>query len=290
MRMSKKQDMINDLIAHADAGTGVDYDGMYGYQCADVTCYGIYEYFGIRLWGNAIDLLRSAEAAGLQVVYGAQYPKAGWFFVKNFVAGDGVNYGHTGLVYEDSDGSTIKTIEQNIDGNWDYLDVGGPCRYYERSVNSIVGYIVPPQEDQSGWKHDDTGWWWSRKDGSYPTSKFEAVDGNWFYFDESGYMYANQWLHHTDGCWYWFDKDGYMANSGWKKINGKWYYFNADGAMQTGWVKYYEKWYYLDAENGDMKSDCFVPYNNGYYLMLEDGRLADKEAFKVEPDGLITTK
>ena len=35
--MSKKQDMINDLIAHADAGTGVDYDKRYGYQCADVT-------------------------------------------------------------------------------------------------------------------------------------------------------------------------------------------------------------------------------------------------------------
>ena len=112
--MFKKQDMIKDLMAHADAGTGVDYDKRYGYQCADVTCYGIYEYFGTRLWGNAIDLLRSAEAAGLQVVYGAQYPKAGWFFVKNFVAGDGVNYGHTGLVYEDSDGSTIKTISKLV--------------------------------------------------------------------------------------------------------------------------------------------------------------------------------
>lgn len=156
--MSKTNDMIQFFIEKADAGAGVDYDGMYGYQCADLTCMGVYKFFGARLWGNAIDLLRSAEAAGLQVVYGAQYPKAGWFFVKNFVAGDGVNYGHTGLVYEDSDGSTIKTIEQNIDGNWDYLDVGGPCRYYERSVNSIVGYIVPPQEDQSGWKHDDTGW------------------------------------------------------------------------------------------------------------------------------------
>ena len=30
------------------------------------------------------------------------------------------------LSMEDSDGSTIKTIEQNIDGNWDYLEVGGP--------------------------------------------------------------------------------------------------------------------------------------------------------------------
>ena len=153
--MSKTKEMIQFFIDKADAGAGVDYDGMYGYQCADLTCMGVYKFFGARLLGNAIDLLRSAEAAGLQVVYGAQYPKAGWFFVKNFVAGDGVNYGHTGLVYEDSDGSTIKTIEQNIDGNWDYLDVGGPCRYYERSVDSIVGYIVPPEEDQTGWKYND---------------------------------------------------------------------------------------------------------------------------------------
>ena len=79
-----------------------------------------------------------------------------------------------------------------------------------------------------------------------------------------------------------------MATS-WKKVNNKWYYFNRDGAMQTGWVKYYEKWYYLDSENGDMKSNTFVPYNGGYYLLLPDGRMADKEAFKIEPDGLITT-
>ena len=287
--MSKKQDMINDLIAHADAGTGVDYDKRYGYQCADVTCYGIYEYFGTRLWGNAIDLLRSAESAGLQVVYGAQYPKAGWFFVKNFVAGDGVNYGHTGLVYEDSDGSTIKTVEQNIDGNADFLEVGGPCRYNERSVDSIVGYIVPPEEDQSGWKHDDTGWWWRRKDGSYPASRFEKIADTWYYFDSSGYMYADRWLKHSDGYWYWFNNSGAMV-TGWEKIGGVWYYFNRDGAMQTGWVKYYEKWYYLDAVNGDMKSDTFVRYNDGWYLLLPDGRMADKAAFVVEPDGLITTK
>lgn len=287
--MSKKQDMINDLTAHADAGTGVDYDGMYGYQCADVTCYGIYEYFGTRLWGNAIDLLRSAEAAGLQVVYGAQHPKAGWFFVKNFVAGDGVNYGHTGLVYEDSDGYKIKTIEQNIDGNADFLEVGGPCRYNERSVDSIVGYIVPPEEDESGWKHDDTGWWWRRKDGSYPASKFEKIADTWYYFDSSGYMYADRWLKHSDGYWYWFNNSGAMV-TGWEKIGGVWYYFNRDGAMQTGWVKYYEKWYYLDAVNGDMKSDTFVRYNDGWYYLKPDGSMADKPEFTVEPNGLITTK
>ena len=158
--MATLNDILNYAESLANQGVGADADGAYGTQCVDLPNSISINYFGKALWGNAIDLLRSAEAAGLQVVYGAQYPKAGWFFVKNFVAGDGVNYGHTGLVYEDSDGSTIKTIEQNIDGNWDYLEVGGPCRYNERSVNSIVGYIVPPQEDQSGWKYDDTGWWW----------------------------------------------------------------------------------------------------------------------------------
>lgn len=42
---------------------------------------------------------------------------------------------------------TVKTIEQNIDGNADFLEVGGPARYHERTVGEIVGYIVPPYEN-----------------------------------------------------------------------------------------------------------------------------------------------
>lgn len=169
--MSKKQEMIQFFIDKANSGDGVDNDGAYGFQCADVPCFGIRNWYGISLWGNAIDLLESAENQGLQVVYGAQYPKAGWFFVKNFVAGDGVNYGHTGLVYEDSDGDTIKTIEQNIDGNWDYLEVGGPCRYNERSVDSIVGYIVPPDDEEED-------------EASVISSEFEEEDGTFTIGDD----------------------------------------------------------------------------------------------------------
>lgn len=142
---------------------------------------------------------------------------------------------------------------------------------------------------EEGWKKNDTGYWYVRSDGSYPKEKFEKIDGTWYYFDGSGYMLAEQWKKHTDGRWYWFDKSGAMATA-WKKINEKWYYFNRDGAMATGWVKWYEKWYYLDSENGEMKSDCFVKYNDGWYLLLPDGRLAEKPEFTVEPDGLITTK
>lgn len=150
--MTSKKEVLQFAYNLANSGMGVDNDGMYGTQCADLPCYIMRHFFGTSLWGNAYDLLESAESQGVDVRYDVAYPKAGWIFVKSFLAGDGVNYGHTGLVIEDSDGLTIKTIEQNIDGNWDYLDVGGPARYHERTVGEIVGYIVPPYNDTDNGK------------------------------------------------------------------------------------------------------------------------------------------
>ena len=198
--------------------------------------------------------------------------------------------GHTGI-FVDSD--NIIHCNYRYDGisvnDHDdiWLYAGRPYYYIYRLTNTNAQPEVP----KKGWQKDDKGYWYARANGSYPKAQFEYIEENksWFYFDESGYMYSDKWLKHTDGHWYYFDKDGYMATS-WKKINNKWYYFNRDGAMATGWVKWYEKWYYLDSEDGDMKSNTFVPYNGGYYLLLPDGRMADKEAFTVEPDGLITAK
>lgn len=198
--------------------------------------------------------------------------------------------GHTGIFV---DSENIIHCNYRYNGitvnSHDYIWAlaGQPYFYIYRLTNPDA----QPEAPKKGWQKDDKGYWYARANGSYPKEEFEYIEESksWFYFDESGYMYSDKWLKHTDGHWYYFDKDGYMATS-WKKINGKWYYFNRDGAMQIGWVKWYEKWYYLDAQNGDMKSSTFVPYNGGYYLLLPDGRMADKEAFTVEPDGLITAK
>ena len=198
--------------------------------------------------------------------------------------------GHTGI-FVDSD--NIIHCNYRYDGitvnSHDYIWAlaGQPYFYIYRLTNPDA----QPEAPKKGWQKDDGGYWYARANGSYPKAEFEYIEENksWFYFDESGYAYADKWLKHTDSHWYYFDKDGYMATS-WKKINEKWYYFNRDGSMATGWVKYYDKWYYLDAINGDMKSDTFVRYNDGWYLLQPDGRLADKPEFTVEPDGLITTK
>lgn len=197
--------------------------------------------------------------------------------------------GHTGMFVDSDniihcnyayDGITVNDHDER------WLAAGRPYFYVYRLTNANA----QPIEPKRGWQQDNTGFWYARANGTYPKGQFEYIEENksWFYFNESGYMYAEKWLHHTDGNWYWFDKDGYMATS-WKRIADKWYYFNRDGSMQTGWIKYYDNWYYCDSVNGDMKSDTFIKYNDGWYLLLPDGRLDEKPAFTVEPDGLITT-
>ena len=142
---------------------------------------------------------------------------------------------------------------------------------------------------EKGWKNNATGYWYVRSDGSYPKEKFEKIDGTWYYFDGSGYMLSDKWKKRPDGTWYYFDKSGEMA-TGWKLISNKWYYFKDDGEMVTGWVKYQDTWYYLDSKEGNMVSNAFVKSEKGWYYLKEDGSMADKPEFTVEPDGLITTK
>ena len=198
--------------------------------------------------------------------------------------------GHTGMFIDSDniihcnyayDGISVN----NHDERWYYA--GQPYFYVYRLTNANA----QPAEKKLGWQKDATGFWYARANGTYPKDQFEYIEENksWFYFDDQGYMLAEKWLKHTDGNWYWFDKDGYMATS-WKRIGESWYYFNRDGSMVTGWIKYYDNWYYCDAANGDMKSNAFIRYNDGWYLLLPDGRLADKPEFTVEPDGLITAK
>lgn len=151
--------MNNILVVEAkriaNLGVGVDQDGAYGTQCVDLPNYLSVKYFGKALWGNAIDLLDSAAALGYKVEYNEvgnldSKPKAGAIFVMDTTYLYGHPYGHTGIVIEDSDGYTMKTIEQNVDGNADSLYVGGPARYMERNFDGIVGWFYFPTDELEG--------------------------------------------------------------------------------------------------------------------------------------------
>lgn len=125
-----------------------DFDGVYGAQCVDEVNRYLYKFWKIKLPGNAINLLDSAKSQGMTVIYDAPgvNPKAGDVFVMSVPTHP---YGHTGVVLEDSDGYTIKTVEQNIDGNADALTVGGPARLNERDFTGIIGWIRPEFETEN---------------------------------------------------------------------------------------------------------------------------------------------
>ena len=150
--MTKVNILVVEAKKIADLGIGVDQDGVYGTQCVDLINYLSVKYFGKTLWGNAIDLLDSAAALGYRVEYNEvgnvdSRPLAGAVFVMDTTYIAGHPYGHTGIVIEDSDGYTMKTIEQNVDGNADALYVGGPARYMERNFDGIVGWFYFPVDD-----------------------------------------------------------------------------------------------------------------------------------------------
>ena len=276
-------EVVNYARSLANQGIGVNADGVYGTQCVDLPNYISYHYFGKWLWGNAIDLLDSAKANGYYVKYNAAddiNPKAGDIFVMETQALYGHPYGHTGIVIEDSDGYTIRTIEQNIDGNADSLTVGGPARYNTRSFDGIVGWFRFPYEDDDVSDATESG-----SDTESVIDDWKEINGAWYRYDADGELMVSQWFY-KDSKWYWLTEDGAMAH-GWHKIDNKWYFFNADGSMHEGWLEYYDKWYYLNPSDGDMVSRECRNIDGDWYYFNEDGDRLEQANITVDSEGRI---
>lgn len=161
--MVKVKEVTDWLKGFADTGTGHDQPNKegkvsWGTQCWDVPAGVSARFFGKHMWGNAIDLLDVAKALGYRVVLNEVgnvncKPEEGALFVQRV---SGHNFGHTGYVLW-SDGYTMKTIEQNVDG-WsdrnrdginDQLQVGGPARYVTRDFDGVIGWFYPPYDNNS---------------------------------------------------------------------------------------------------------------------------------------------
>lgn len=165
----------------------------------------------------------------------------------------------------------------------------GKIKYYQSLGSTVTDMLNAGASNVEGWQKNSTGWWYVNSDGSYPTNKWQQIDNVWYYFDERGYMKSNTWYKHSDGNWYYLLPNGAMA-IGWVKVGTEWFYFNDSGRMVTGWVKYKEHWYYLNTSNGNMESNQFIKSDDGWYYLRDDGTMADKPEFTVEPNGLVTIK
>lgn len=94
--------------------------------------------------------------------------------------------------------------------------------------------------DGSKWKSDSKGWWFEYPDGTYPKGQWLKINGDWYYFDEDGYMVTGKHSVGTfasDGKWL-----GYATGSkkvptnqlAWTQEEGQeLIYRTTDGALLT---------------------------------------------------------
>lgn len=129
------------------------------------------------------------------------------------------------------------------------------------SSNRVISNNTTVAPKTGTWVLDNTGWWFSFADKTYPVSTWLKVNEKWYYFDAAGYMLTGWQM--LDGKWYYLDAvNGDMAE-GWKFIDGKWYYLNpVSGDMAEGWKVVDGKWYYLMPVSGECLLDTVTP--DGY--------------------------
>ena len=133
-------------------------------------------------------------------------------------------------------------------------------------INSSIGILTgtansTANDGKSHWMQDEHGWWLRFADSSYPKAEkrgtngiayaWEQVNGNWWAFDESGYIKTG-WMRDEDyGGWFYLDPEHGMQ-TGWVLIDGKWHYFHPTSDGRKG-ILYVGRLtldgYYVD-ENG----------------------------------------
>lgn len=120
------------------------------------------------------------------------------------------------------------------------------------------------------WVRSGNRWWYCHRDGSYTKDDWEAINGVWYYFDQSGWMVTG-WLKKPEGWYYLNPSTGAMATS-WANVNGKWYFLNSAGRMVTGWLSRPSGWYYL-SDSGAMATGWQYIRNAWYYLEEGNGNM-----------------
>ncbi|WP_373809045.1 CHAP domain-containing protein [Streptococcus ferus] len=131
----------NELYTRLAAeNRGVNYDNAFGYQCVDIPGDLTLNYVGKPIYGNAIDLLDSARAAGYEIVPADRSPRVGDIFVMDAWPLYGHGYGHTGYIWQVNPDGSFETVEQNV-GDDANLYYGTPARLVHRTRDYMLGYI-----------------------------------------------------------------------------------------------------------------------------------------------------
>lgn len=109
---------------------------------------------------------------------------------------------------EDTTGWYPVSMWQKINGYWYYFDASG----YMASSEWVDGYWLSSDgawdyPETGSWSSDKNGWWYGDTSGWYASSRWQKIDGYWYYFNNSGYIVTNKYI---DG--YWLNSNGQYSN------------------------------------------------------------------------------
>lgn len=100
----------------------------------------------------------------------------------------------------------------------------------------LVQAVSQLEEDGPGvakWKQDDKGWYYQEQGGNKIQSSWKELEGNWYHFDEQGYMETGCIT--IDGVLYFLEEDGAMVRDDTRVIDGVTYHFDSSGAGVMDW-------------------------------------------------------
>ena len=161
------------------------------------------------------------------------FKNKGTFFykgAKTHIPGDVIFFrdqSHVGLV-EYVSGGYVHTIEGNTSAGSTLIANGGGVHQKTYPIDSsyIYGYGRPAYGEssstESGWKQNDTGWWYCNADGTWPASQWMKINDVWYYFNAEGYMVHDTTLT-IEGKTYQFDSNGHyteISNNNSEKLWG----------------------------------------------------------------------
>ncbi|WP_204181779.1 N-acetylmuramoyl-L-alanine amidase [Staphylococcus sp. GDY8P152P] len=132
---------------HSLKGQYIDFDNAWAYQCADlVVDFVDHVTNGVRFWGNAKDLhIVNSMPKGWKVVENTTDYIPPITAIAVYTTGIYREYGHTGLVWDNSGGTNSFTIlEQNYDGN-----ANSPAKLRTDDYSGLTHFIVPDFADDS---------------------------------------------------------------------------------------------------------------------------------------------
>ncbi|SEQ67880.1 Glucan-binding domain-containing protein (YG repeat) [Lachnospiraceae bacterium NE2001] len=169
-----------------------------------------------------------------------------------------INKGNTAADSTDSAGSSVP-----VDG-LDNRNNTGNSLFYSKEWYNGKWYDADGAQSYDGtlsWKYNSVGWWVEDSNGWYPVSQWQKIDGDWYYFDSSGYMASDEWV-----GGYWINGNGtctYDGTASWKKCSGGWWYGDTYGwYAYSQWQKIDSKWYYFDS-SGIMVTSKMI---DGYWI------------------------